>query len=173
MQGVTNSTGIRTNWINYLLYIKGSAQLTHYSPSEHKLYRAVSWSARHRSYIIVQILKCKIPERVLLIGAICKQFSKVSCRWRCTACCPLLFFLILVRNFYHVDWMRRWRWWCNFLSLSLTLSRAQYFAGTSQKTTSILTAWIDGFHSDVIRLQSQKSKVLRILIYTRLKIIRK
>ena len=27
---------------------------------------------------------------------------------------------------------------------------------------------IDGFHSDVIRLQSQKSKVLRILIYTRL-----
>ena len=32
---------------------------------------------------------------------------------------------------------------------------------------------IDGFHSDVIRLQSQKSKVLRFLIYTRLKISRK
>ena len=29
---------------------------------------------------------------------------------------------------------------------------------------------IDGFHGDVIRLQSQKSEVLRILIYTRLKI---
>ena len=32
---------------------------------------------------------------------------------------------------------------------------------------------LDGFHSDVIRLQSQKSEVLRILIYTRLKINRK
>ena len=33
--------------------------------------------------------------------------------------------------------------------------------------------FIDGFHGDVIRLQSQKSQVLRILIYTRLKIYRK
>ena len=32
---------------------------------------------------------------------------------------------------------------------------------------------IDGFHGDVIRLQSQTSEVLRILIYTRLKISRK
>ena len=32
---------------------------------------------------------------------------------------------------------------------------------------------IDGFHSYVIRLQSQKSEVLLILIYTRLKINRK
>ena len=24
---------------------------------------------------------------------------------------------ILVSNFYYVDWTRRWRWWCNFLSL--------------------------------------------------------
>ena len=31
----------------------------------------------------------------------------------------------------------------------------------------------DGFHSDVIRLQSQKSEILRILIYTRLKINKK
>ena len=31
----------------------------------------------------------------------------------------------------------------------------------------------DGFHGDVIRLQSQKSEVLRTLIYTRLKINRK
>ena len=29
---------------------------------------------------------------------------------------------------------------------------------------------IDGFHSEVIKLQSQNSEVLRILIYTRLKI---
>ena len=32
---------------------------------------------------------------------------------------------------------------------------------------------IDGFHGDVIRLQSQKRVVLRILIHTRLKINRK
>ena len=32
---------------------------------------------------------------------------------------------------------------------------------------------IDGFHCDIIRLQSQKSEVLRIRIYTRLKINRK
>ena len=33
--------------------------------------------------------------------------------------------------------------------------------------------YIDGFHSDVIKLQSQKSQVLRIRIYTRLKTNRK
>ena len=39
---------------------------------------------------------------------------------------------------------------------------------------SLLSAHkIDGFHSDVIKLQRQKSEVLRILIYTRLKINRK
>ena len=32
---------------------------------------------------------------------------------------------------------------------------------------------IDGFHSDVIKLLSQNSEVLRILIYTRLKISKK
>ena len=32
------------------------------------------------SYIIVQILNCKIPERVLLNGATCERFSKVSRR---------------------------------------------------------------------------------------------
>ena len=38
---------------------------------------------------------------------------------------------------------------------------------------SVSNRVIDGFHGDVIRLQSQKSEVLRILIYTRLKISRK
>ena len=37
----------------------------------------------------------------------------------------------------------------------------------------IVSTIIDGFHGDVIRLQSQKSEVLRIVIYTRLKINRK
>ena len=36
-----------------------------------------------------------------------------------------------------------------------------------------LSTIIDGFHGDVTRLQSQKSEVLRIVIYTRLKINRK
>ena len=36
-----------------------------------------------------------------------------------------------------------------------------------------ISAILDGFHGDVIRLQSQKSEVLRILIYTRLKISKK
>ena len=38
----------------------------------------------------------------------------------------------------------------------------------SQNTENI-SLRIDGFHADVIRLQSQKSEVLRVLIYTRFK----
>ena len=35
----------------------------------------------HCGFVVYfQIFKCKIPERVLLNGAICKRFSKVSCR---------------------------------------------------------------------------------------------
>ena len=45
----------------------------------------VSWSPLYKLYH-VQILNCKIPERVLLNGAICKRFSKVLRRWRCAAC---------------------------------------------------------------------------------------
>ena len=45
----------------------------------------------------------------------------------------------------------------------------------SKKKTGILVVslLIDGFHSDVIKLQSQNSEVLRILIYTGLKINKK
>ena len=39
--------------------------------------------------------------------------------------------------------------------------------------TNVFPKLIDGFHGDVIRLHSQKNEVLRILIYTRLKINRK
>ena len=49
----------------------------------------------------------------------------------------------------------------------------QYFILDKAKTLPVRIIIIDGFHSDIIRLQSQKSKVLRILIYTRLKINRK
>ena len=45
------------------------------------------------SNIVVQILNCKIPERVLLNGA---MFSKVSRRWRCAACHLLQVFTLLL-----------------------------------------------------------------------------
>ena len=45
-------------------------------------------------HIIIQFLKCKIPERVLLTEAICKRFSKVLRQWKCAACHPLQFSLI-------------------------------------------------------------------------------
>ena len=41
------------------------------------------------------------------------------------------------------------------------------------RLTDSVDCAVDGFHGDVIRLQSQKSEVLRIVIYTRLKINRK
>ena len=41
------------------------------------------------------------------------------------------------------------------------------------KTQIIQSTPIDGFHSDVIKLESQNSEILRILIYTRLKINKK
>ena len=52
------------------------------------------------SYIIIQFLKCKIPERVLVTEAICKRFSKVLRQWRCAACHPLQFSLILKTIFF-------------------------------------------------------------------------
>ena len=52
------------------------------------------------SHIIIQCLKCKIPERVLLTEAICKRFSKVLRQWRCAACHPLQFSLILQTIFF-------------------------------------------------------------------------
>ena len=46
--------------------------------------------------------------------------------------------------------------------------------GTGLKENQTRTSSvIDGFHSDVIKLQSQNGEVLRILIYNRLKINKK
>ena len=50
----------------------------------------------YRSYVIVQILTCKIPERFLLTGATCNRFSKVSRQCRCVACHPLQVFTNLL-----------------------------------------------------------------------------
>ena len=47
------------------------------------------------------------------------------------------------------------------------------FSGKKVNEPPPSTPPIDGFHSDIIKLLSQNSKVLRILIYTRLKINKK
>ena len=78
----TNSIGIRANWINCLLYIlKGLLNINCTEPYLGPLYR---------SYIIIQIFTRKIPERVLLTGAICKTFSR---RWRGVSCHLLQVFI--------------------------------------------------------------------------------
>ena len=50
------------------------------------------------SHIIIQLLKCKIPERVLLTKAICKRFSKVC------GLSPLAVFTYFTNNF--LPWQR-------------------------------------------------------------------
>ena len=83
----TNSTGVPAKWINCLLYILKVLL------NWHNFLPLLNWNCTepylgplYRSYVIIQILNCKIPARVLLNGAICKRFSKVSHRWRCAAC---------------------------------------------------------------------------------------
>ena len=82
----TNSTGIRANWINCLLYIWKVLLNLHNFPLLNINCTELYLGPLYRSYIMVQILNCRIPERVLLNGAIWKRFSKVSRRWRCAAC---------------------------------------------------------------------------------------
>ena len=69
-----------------VVHFKGSAQLTQFPPLLEINCTEVYLGPLYRSYIIIQIFNCKIPERVLLNGAICKRVSKVSHRWRCAAC---------------------------------------------------------------------------------------
>ena len=82
----TNSTWIRANWTNCLLYILKVLLNLHNFPLLNINCTKPYLGPLYISYIVVQILNCKIPERVLLNGAICKRFSKVSRRWRCAAC---------------------------------------------------------------------------------------
>ena len=69
-----------------VVHFKGSAQLTQFPPLLNLHCTEPYLGPLYRSYVIIQILNCKIPARVLLNGAICKRFSKVSHRWRCAAC---------------------------------------------------------------------------------------
>ena len=83
----TNSTGIPANWINCLLY-KVLLNLPIFPVLKKKNCTEPYLGPLHRSYvyifilikIIVQFFECKIPERVLLTGAISirKKFSIVS-----------------------------------------------------------------------------------------------
>ena len=63
-----------------VVHFKGSAQLTQFPPLLNINCTEAYLGPLYRSFIIIQILNCKIPERVLLNGAICKRFSKVSRR---------------------------------------------------------------------------------------------
>lgn len=76
-------------------YISALSALTHFSSVKHKPY--VPYIGQlHKSYTIVQFLKCKILERCSSLVYHVKGFEKfwkVSPRWRCLACHPLQFLL--------------------------------------------------------------------------------
>ena len=97
----TNSAGIRANWINCVLY-KVLLNL-HFFPVLNIYCTEPYLGPVQRSYvylywqshgplipikIIVQFFECRIPERVLLNGAIsiCRRFSKVSHRFEAKMC---------------------------------------------------------------------------------------
>ena len=79
-----------------VVHFKGSAQLTQFPPLLNINCTEAYLGPLYRIYIIIHILNCKIPERVLLNGAICKRFSKVSRRWRCAACHLLQVFTLML-----------------------------------------------------------------------------
>ena len=94
----TNSTGIRANWINCLLYIwKVLLNLQNF-PLLNINCTEPYLGPLYRNYIIVQILKCKIPERVLLNGAICKRFSKGFSPVKMCGLSPLASFHFIYRK---------------------------------------------------------------------------
>ena len=65
-----------------VVHFKGSAQLTQFPPLLNINCTEVYLGLLYRSYIIIQIFNCKIPERVLLN----EQYVKGFQRWRCAAC---------------------------------------------------------------------------------------
>ena len=92
----TNSAGIRANWINCVLYkvllnlhifpvLNIYCTEPYLGPVQRSYVYFIlteSW-APDTDKIIVQFFECKIPERVLLNGAIsvCRRFSKASHRF--------------------------------------------------------------------------------------------
>ena len=90
----TNSAGIRANWINCVLPIFPVLNIYCTEPYLGPLQRSyvyLYWQSHGLLIpikIIVQCFECKIPERVLLNGAIsiCRRFSKVSPRFEAKMC---------------------------------------------------------------------------------------
>ena len=97
----TNSAGIRANWIYCVLY--NVLSNLHFFPVLNIYCTKPYLGPVQRSYvylywqshgplipikIIVQFFECRIPERVLLNGAIsiCRRFSKVSHRFEAKMC---------------------------------------------------------------------------------------
>ena len=72
----TNSTVIRANLINCLLYILKVLLNLHNFPELNINCTELYLGPLYRGYIMVQILNCKIPERVLLNGALWKKVFK-------------------------------------------------------------------------------------------------
>ena len=70
----TNSTGIRANWINCLLY-KVLLNLHTFPVLKKKLYRAVSWSATSKLYICLHWFKSLF--NVLSVNSL-KEFSSLE-----------------------------------------------------------------------------------------------
>ena len=97
----TNSAGIRANWINCVLYkvllnlhiflVLNIHCAKQYLDPVQTSYVYLYWQSHGPLIpikIIVQFFECKIPERVLLNGAIsiCRRFSKVSHRFEAKMC---------------------------------------------------------------------------------------
>ena len=113
----TNSAGVRANWINCVLYkvllnLHIFALLNIYCTKPYlgplqRSYVYLYWQS-HRLLIpikiIVQFFECKIPESVLLNGAIsiCRRFSKVS-HWFEAKMCGLSLLAILRFERLHYD----------------------------------------------------------------------
>ena len=106
----------------------------------------------YRSYIIVQILNCKILERVLLKGAIWKRFSKVSQQWRCPACHLLQVFTRL--GAIGIEKYRALEYYPLILKLQVTFTKRLSFK-TTFKGHSIIKYLNHASTKDVINTQNQ------------------
>ena len=115
----TNSGGIRTNWIDYVLYtvllnLHIFAVLNIYFTEPclgpvQRIYVYLCWQSHGpliRITIMPQFFSRKIPEKVLLNGAIsiCRRFSKVSHRFEAKMCSLSLLASLLFEYIFFTLW---------------------------------------------------------------------
>ena len=111
----TNSAGIRANWINCVLHIFPVLNIYCTEPYIGPLQRSyvhLYWQSHGLLIsikIIVQCFECKIPERVLLNGAIsiCRRFLKVSHRFKAKMCGLSLLAVFYVLSIYIMTYNTR------------------------------------------------------------------